>query len=357
MEQESSSDYAASHVDPTVGHVNFRFLYTGNASSVLAQLKTTLLISTYRTGFLIAFSHQKGRVIPSFHILDRPMGMAVKDNGVAVATKNKVWFFLPAPDLALKIDPPGDYDACFLARYSHFTSDVLCHEIAWVGKDLWLINTLFSCLCCLHSSYHFAPRWRPPFVSATVPEDRCHLNGLAVEDGQPRYVTAMAETDSREGWREVKKTGGCVIDVATSTTVVRGMTMPHSPRLSQGKLYVLNSGHGGLEVVNPTTGQRDVVCKLPGYTRGLVIAGSLAFVGLSKVRVTSDWEGVPIAEHPDQLKCGVWVVDLDKGVVVGTFEFLSGVDELFDVQLMPGVSFPFLSGPYEEHPVWAVKPT
>jgi uncharacterized protein (TIGR03032 family) len=109
--------------------------------------------------------------------------------------------------------------------------------------------------------------------------------------------------------------------------------------------------------VNPSNGHRTTVCELPGYTRGLAIAGSLAFVGLSKIRSASDWDGVPIARNPERLKCGVWVIDLNRGIVVGSFEFLSGADELFDVQLLPGVSSPFLSGPLEEYPVWTVMPS
>jgi uncharacterized protein (TIGR03032 family) len=356
MEQESST-VPASVANNSAKQVNFRFAYSVNAPSLLAQLKCTLLVSTYRTGFLIALSHRNGAVVPSHQILDRPMGMAVQDNCIAVGTRNQIWFFTASPDVAAKLEPRGQYDACYLARFAQFTGDLLCHEIAYLKKELWIVNTKFSCLCSLHSGYNFAPRWRPPFLSALLPEDRCHLNGLAIADGLPRYVSALAETDSREGWRAVKATGGCLIEVASSATIVRGLTMPHSPRLSQGKLYVLNSGIGCLEVVNPANGQRDVVCRLPGYARGLAIIGSLAFVGLSKIRSTSEFEGVPIASQPEQLKCGVWVVDLNKGIVVCTFEFISGVDELFDVQLMPGVSFPYISGPYEENAIWAVMPT
>jgi uncharacterized protein (TIGR03032 family) len=284
------------------------------------------------------------------------MGVAVNATGIAVGTRNQVWFLRSAPDIAAKLQPHGAYDASFLARYAHFTGDIRCHDLAWVGKELWIVNSLFSCLCSLHPSYHFAPRWRPPFVSALAPEDRCHLNGLATVDGQPRYVSAMSETDTENGWRPVKRTGGCLIDVASGATVARGLTMPHSPRVARGQLYVLHSGLGQLETVNPANGQRTVICQLPGYTRGLALSGSLAFVGLSKVRPTSDWDGIPIAARPEHLKCGVWVVDLPSGRVVCTFEFSSGVDELFDVQLMPGVTSPFLSEPLEERPFWTVMP-
>ncbi|HEV3440457.1 MAG TPA: TIGR03032 family protein [Gemmata sp.] len=336
---------------------DFHVTYSENLPSLLAELKSSLLISTYRTGNLVAVSQRGGRIVPSFHTFDRPMGIAIKKNGIAVGTRTQIWFMRSAPDIAAKLDPHGQYDASFLTRYSHFTGDIHCHDMTWIGSELWIVNTLFSCLCTLHPSYNFAPRWLPPFLSALAPEDRCHLNGLAAADGQPRFVSAMAETDTRQGWRVVKKTAGCLIDVASGETIVRGLTMPHSPRLSQGKLYVLHSGLGRLETVNPSNGHRTTVCELPGYTRGLAIAGSLAFVGLSKIRSASDWDGVPIARNPERLKCGVWVIDLNRGIVVGSFEFLSGADELFDVQLLPGVSSPFLSGPLEEHPVWTVMPS
>jgi uncharacterized protein (TIGR03032 family) len=154
----------------------------------------------------------------------------------------------------------------------------------------------------------------------------------------------------------VKTTGGCLIDFASGATIVRGLSMPHSPRVARGRLYVLHSGVGRLETVNPANGQCESVCELPGYTRGLAISGSLAFVGLSRVRDSSSMEGVPIAAHPEQLKCGVWVVDLGSGRIAGYLEFTSGIDELFDVQLLPGVSSPFLSGPladrYSERTHW-----
>ena len=55
-------------------------------------------------------------------------------------------------------------------------------------------NTLFSCLAAASPTHTFRPLWRPPFVSRLAPEDRCHLNGLALRDGEPRYVT-IPESD------------------------------------------------------------------------------------------------------------------------------------------------------------------
>jgi uncharacterized protein (TIGR03032 family) len=269
-----------------------------------------------------------------------------------------VWFARNAPDIAAKLEPRGDHDACYLARTAHFTDDIQAHEAAWVGSEFWLVNTLFSCLAALHPSYSFAPRWRPPFVSALRPEDRCHLNGLAVVDGQPRFVTALAETDSPQGWRAAKATGGCLIDVPTGRSVVRNLSLPHSPRVDGDQIFFLHSGNGRLEVANPVTGAVSAVAELPGVPRGLALHGGYAFVGLSKARPTLD--GVPIVAHRDQLKCGLWVVNVHTGKIAAHLVFQTGVDEVFDVQVLPGITFPYLSGPFADRdngqPLWTVPP-
>src|SRR5262249_12225147 len=199
----------------------------------------------------------------------------------------------------------------FLARAAHFTGDVQAHESAWVGGEFWVVNTLFSCLSALHPAYSFAPRWRPPFVSALAPEDRCHLNGLAVADGRPRYATALGETDTPEGWRAVKANGGCLMEVPGGRVVARGLSLPHSPRVDGGRVLFLHSGLGRLDEVHPATGELTPVAELPGVARGLALHGGYAFVGLSKARPTL--KGVPVVARRDELKCGLIVVDLRTG--------------------------------------------
>ena len=163
----------------------------------------------------------------------------------------------------------------------------------------------FSCLATLDERHSFVPRWQPPFISGLAAEDRCHLNGLAIQDGRPQYVTAMAETDQPQGWRPTKVTSGCLIDVPSSETIARGLAMPHSPRLAGGRLWVLNSGLGDISYVEPASGRIESVEQVPGYTRGLAFHGPLAFVGMSRIRETSTFGGVPIAERRDELRCGV----------------------------------------------------
>src|SRR5262249_32790478 len=149
------------------------------------------------------------------------------------------------------------------------TGDIGVHEMAWAGEELWIVSTRFSSLCTLHPDYSFVPRWRPRFVTALAAEDRCHLNGLVVVEGKPRYVTALGETDVKDGWRKGKASGGCLIDVASNEVIVRGLSMPHSPRWHDGRLWVLESGTGRLLLVDQSTGNLQAVTEVPGFARGL----------------------------------------------------------------------------------------
>ena len=91
-------------------------------------------------------------------------------------------------------------------------------------------------------------------------------------------------------------------------------------------------------------GEAQAVAELPGFARGLALAGPYAFVGLSKIRPTSAMDGVPLAERREHLKCGVAVVDLRSGQSMALLEFQTAVEEIFDVQLLPGLHFPEVIG-------------
>jgi uncharacterized protein (TIGR03032 family) len=335
------------------GQREIRFEHSRNFPKVLEHLGISVLVSTYQAGKLIVAGCRQGELVLSFHNFEKAMGVAARPERIAVGTRNQIWSLVGAAAIAPRLAPAGFHDACYLARSSHFTGDIHAHDLAWAGNRLWVVNTLFSCLCTLHPDYGFVPRWRPPFITALAPEDRCHLNGLAVAEGErgevaPRYVTALAETDTLEGWRPNKASSGCLIEVPTGRTLARGFAMPHSPRVHQGRVWLLDSGTGRLVVVDPASGAVTPVAELPGYTRGLALHDSFAFVGLSKIRETSTFGGLPIMERRHELRCGVGIVNVRTGRLVAHLEFQFGVEEIFAVQVLPGIRFPAVSGPYPE---------
>lgn len=337
--------------------VPFHYVQTDSFVALLTELGASLAVSTYQANkLLVARAHGPG-LSTLVRTFDRPMGLAVDSGRLTIGTRNQIWFLRDAPDIAPQMEPAGRQDACFLPRLCHVTGDIGVHELAWAAphpqtlspegrgeKELWIVNTRFSCLCTLHSDYSFVPRWRPPFITSLVAEDRCHLNGIALVNGQVKYVSALGETDTAGGWRANKPHGGCLIDVPSGEIVTRGLSMPHSPRWHEGRLWLLESGTGRLLLVDAVTGQRQTITELPGFTRGLALAGRYAFVGLSKIRPTSAMDGVPLAERRGELKCGVAAVDLRCGQVIAFLEFQTAVEEVFDVQLLPGLRFPELLG-------------
>ena len=268
------------------------------------------------------------------------MGLAVAPGRFAVGTRAEIVDYRNFPAVAPKIQPEGKHEACFLPRNKHFTGDIRVHEIAFAQGELWIVATNFSCLATLDAEHSFIPRWIPPFISQLTNEDRCHLNGLCVVDDQVRYITALGETDTPGGWRENKASGGVLIDVGSGETVVAGLSMPHSPRWHDGRLWLLESGNGTLSVADLDAGSVETIAELPGFTRGLLFAGGLAFVGLSQVRETATFGGLPLMERLDERLCGVWAVNLRSGQIVGFLRFEELVQEVFDVALLPGVTYP-----------------
>jgi uncharacterized protein (TIGR03032 family) len=344
--------------------VELHYVQTDSFVALLHSLRASLLVSTYQANKLLVVRAAENGLSTLVRTFDRPMGLALNGLGLALGTRNQIWFFRNAPDIAPRVEPAGQHDACYLPRSCHVTGDIGIHEMAWAtsplapggrgvggeGDELWIVNTRFSCLCTLDPDYSFVPRWRPPFITALAAEDRCHLNGLAMAPdnvgrfSKPSYVTALGSTDTPNGWRQDKAKGGCLIDVSSGESVVRGLCMPHSPRWHDGRLWLLESGTGRLVLVDLADGRRQVVTELPGFARGLAFAGPYAFVGLSKIRPTSAMDGVPLAERRNELKCGVAVVDVRAGRVIALLEFQTAVEEIFDVQVLAGLRFPEVVG-------------
>jgi uncharacterized protein (TIGR03032 family) len=333
-----------------------RSVHTSNFSAILQELGISVLVTTYQAGKLVMLRPDGERLNTHFRGFSKPMGLAVDGDRLAIGTSVEIWEYHNAPAVARCLEPAGSHDACFLPRSSVCTGDIQIHEMAWARDqesgvrgqaseeetpELWFVNTRFSCLCTRSNIHSFVPRWRPPFISALAPEDRCHLNGLCVVEDRPAFVTALGTTDTRGGWRANKKSGGVLLDVASGEAVTRGLSMPHSPRWYDGRLWVLESGSGGIGCVDRATGEYEALSVLPGFTRGLDFCGPLAFIGLSQVRESAIFSGIAIAERPlAERCCGVWVVNIYTGKTVAFVKFEDAVQEIFAVQVLPGVRHP-----------------
>jgi uncharacterized protein (TIGR03032 family) len=324
----------------------FRYEASERMVEVLDHIRGSLLISTYQAGRLVAVGVSRSVLNVTLHSFERAMGLAVAPDRIALGGGPQIWFLQSMPLIAPLLEPPGKFDSCFVTRSSHVTGEIHSHDLAFAGQQLWFVNTLFSCLCTLQPLLSFLPQWKPPFISVTSAQDRCHLNGLAMADGRPRYATALGQTDTPEGWRPGKASGGCLIDIPNNVVVASGLSMPHSPRIHQGRSWLLDSGTGRLVVVDPGSGAIDTVSVLPGYTRGLTFAGPYAFIGLCKIRETATFGDVPIASQRGKLKCGIAVVELASGRLVALLEFIEGIDEVFAVETLPGTRCPAISGPF-----------
>lgn len=322
-------------------------VHTKSMVQILEQTGSSLAVSTYQAGKLVLVRAAEGKVNTHFREMRKPMGIAADAGRMAIGTATEIQVFRNVPASAARIQPQGSHDACFLPRSIHFTGNIDIHEMAWVGEELWSVNTRFGCLCTSDPNHSFSPRWQPPFLSALAPEDRCHLNGLAVVEGGVKYVTALGQTDSKGGWRENKADGGILMDVTSNQMICEGLSMPHSPRWYRDQLWVLESGNGGLCTVDPATGEVTTVVELPGFTRGLDFLGPLAFVGLSQVRESAVFSGIPITERLTERICGVWAVNIESGEIVGFLRFEQAVQEVFAVTVLAGIRMPELVLPGE----------
>ncbi len=358
--ERQDSESTATALSPQSKAVPVNYEYSVTLPDLLERFELSVLLSTYQAGRVVSLGVHHGQMWVGFAHFDQAMGLTRTATGVAVGTRQGIWSLPASREIAPQLKPEGEKDIAFLARSYHWTGPIMVHDLAACGQRLWMVNTLFNCLATLEENWSFVPQWKPSFISEIAPGDRCHLNGLATsEDGQtPAYVTALGESDVDNGWREHKTTGGCLIEVSTGEVIAGGLCMPHSPRLYRGTLYFLDSGQGTLNCCDPLNGRTEVIAKLPGFTRGLACWQGHAFVGLSQIRETAVFGGLPLEAQQSDLRCGLAIVSLATGQVVGTFWFNSGVEEVFAVTVLPGYHNPAVIGPDPElddtQSVWLV---
>lgn len=318
-----------------------------NFTHWLHEQKVSLAFSTYQAGklFLIGLK-QDGKLSVFERTFERAMGLCVQDRALYLATIYQIWRFENMLEAGQHYQ---GYDALYVPQMSSVTGDIDVHDVVVDKQDqLYFANTLFSCVAEVSPTHSFKPYWQPPFISKLAAEDRCHLNGLAMENNAPAYVTAVSTTDVHEGWREHRRDGGIVMDIRSNEIIAEGLSMPHSPRMHEGSLYFLNSGEGELVKLNPATGAREVICFCPGYARGLSFVVDYAVIGLSKPRENKSFNGLNLNEKLEDKKisprCGLQVVNLRTGDVEHTLAVEGIVTEIYDVAALLGITTPMAIG-------------
>ncbi|NVO24779.1 TIGR03032 family protein [Donghicola mangrovi] len=312
----------------------------------LSKTKGSVLFSTYQAGKIFFVGGADGNASGALELsFPRAMGIGVSANQqqLFLATQHQIYRF----DDFLRGEGQDEdgHDALYMPRLSWVTGDLDAHDIVATrsGRPIF-VNTFFNCLATVSAGYSFRPIWKPGFITGMVAEDRCHLNGLAADKGSPAYVTAVSTTDVKGGWREARADGGVVIDVRSNAIITRGLSMPHSPRLYRGKLWLLNSGQGAFGYVDVDTGAFHQVAVCPGYARGLSFAGRYAIIGLSLPREGGVFTGLPLddvlARHGLQPMCGIMVVDTVSGKTVASLKIEGAVRELYDTQFVRGIRNP-----------------
>ncbi|MFN6461371.1 MAG: TIGR03032 family protein [Nostoc sp. DedVER02] len=315
-------------------------------TSWLLEQNLSLAISTYQAGKLFFIGlQQSGKLSVFERTFERCMGLWAEGNSLYMSSLYQLWRFENALE-------PGKnhngYDVLYVPQVGYVTGDLDVHDVACSGEQIVFVNTLFSCLATVSNSHSFVPLWQPPFISKLAAEDRCHLNGLAMRDGQPRYVSVTSTSDVADGWRDHRANGGCVIDITSNQIIVTGLSMPHLPRWYRDKLWLLNSGTGEFGYVDLERGAFEPVAFCPGSLRGLTFAGEFAIVGLSLPRHNKTFSGLALDENLRVKnavpRCGLLVINLTIGNIVHSLRIEGVVTELYDVVALPGVRRPMAIG-------------
>lgn len=358
--------------------INFDFssLSSDNFPKILKALNISLAVTSYQSARLILVRSNGENIDTNLKQFPRPMGIYADEERITIGTFNQVLEFKRSDRLLEeikngKLDNTGNFskkvlekdkeqleelkktreneleqikraDSLYLHRAALTTGMINIHDIAWGDEGLWVVNSTFSCLSTLSPDSSFIARWKPKFITELVPEDRCHLNGMAMVDGRPKYVTTFNMEDSRDSWSSGRIDYGTLIDIDTDEILIEGMIMPHSPKVYNGEVYVCESGLGVVWKYNPITKEKTQVVKLQGFTRGLYFYGGVMFVGTSKIRASEIKNPTPLSKEYDETYAGVWMINLEDNTEIGYLKFEGDVDQIYDIAIIPDSTMPEL---------------
>lgn len=322
----------------------FSMVYTPQMPELLLRLNCSLAVSTFQAGKLIFISPKdEHSLIQLPRNFEKPMGFSFSDNfqKMALACKDELIIFSASKELAAHYPKnPATYDQMFMPRMTYHTSALDIHDVHFgENNKLFAVNTLFSCIVSFDDTYNFTPFWMPPQISELVSEDRCHLNGMAMENGKPKFASAFNQGNAHQSWRENLLTSGVIYDVETSEVVCQGLAMPHSPKIYNNNLYVLQSATGELTQIDLSSGKKNTVAHIGGFLRGMTLVGDYLFISRSKLRKNSStFKSLTIDEKYNT--CAITAVHLPTGSIAGYINYTSSVDEIYDIHALPGVLRP-----------------
>lgn len=315
----------------------FSLRYTPQIPEMLNKLRCSIALSTYQAGKLVLISpHPDNEKLISLpRSFQKPMGIAIQGDHMVLSLKDEVITFQNSKELATHYpNKPHTYDNLWVPRMTFYTGQVDMHDIGF-GKDgIYAINTSFSCICKIDGNYNFTPIWKPPFIDKIQQGDLCHLNGMVIKDGVPKYTTALGMTNTPGAWRENIVDGGVLMDVESNEIILDGLAMPHSPKMYNGDLYLLTSANGEFIKVDVQNKTYEVIKKFEGFCRGLSIYKDYAFIGFSKLRKNSStFAKLKFSDKANF--AGVKIVHIPTKAEVGEIIYQTSVDEIYEVSVLP----------------------
>lgn len=344
--------FDSKHIDSESPNASPQFEIDASRGFVewLEDRRFSLAFTTYQAGkivFLGATEH--GKLWIHNRNIGRCLGMSIDSSDLWVTSDAQLYRFQNILEQGM-VTLEG-VDALYAPRLSFFTGDLDIHDVALDGENRPVfVSTLFNCLARTSTEASFEPIWKPPFITKLIAEDRCHLNGLAMVDGVPGYVTAVSDSDVFDGWRDHRERGGIVLDVKTDEIVCSDLSMPHTPRWHDGKLWLHNSGMGEFGYVDFDSGKFEPVAFCPGYLRGLEFIGNVALVSLSLPRGNKTFSGLSLDDRLQnqsiEPRCGLYFIDLRSGCIVYSLIIKGVVTEIYDVAVLEGVIKPAAIGPF-----------
>lgn len=312
----------------------------------LWERKASLAFTTYEVGkvFLVGLKHDQSL---SFfeRTFDRCMSLCVDGNALWMSTRFQLWRFQDA----LKGQRHREFDRVYLPQVAYITGDLDIHDLGLDpdGHPIF-VNTLFSCLASTSDTHSFEVTWRPSWISKLAAEDRCHLNGVAMQQGQPRFVTAVSASDGPSSWRERRHHGGVVVDCQANTLVLDSLSMPHSPRLYRDELWLLNSGAGYFGRVDVAAGKFEPLTFCPGFLRGLTFLDEYAIVTTSLPRSNRTFDDLELRDElrrrDKEARCQLCVIDLRTMELTHWLRLEGLISELYDVAGVTGTRRPMMIG-------------